>query len=399
MAFTLKGSGRSLSEGFKFVKCGECKRSGKPMAVGGQGKRKILVLFEQPSAAQINRNSWFAGGDASVLQVISGLGLNLMEDLWVTAVLPCAGGVREATFRYEACIQKLRETILDLKPKLIIAVGPGATGAVLRLYNSRHFAENYTSAQYTGKCIPLVDKDWPCWLAPVASDREIHANKNQQVQNVAKDWLRRNIEYAIERSKDTPIPVLPNVELLYETDAICSAIDDAFHVKYVSFDYETNRLHPEYPNAKILSCAITLADSDQIFRTVAFPMASMVVRQKWCQFLQSSVFKIGANIKFEHRWSCVNLGVPVVNWKWDICVGSRVLDCIPGNSGLKYTAFVNFGVIGYDDSVAPYMKDDENGCNGLSRMDFTELLTYNGYDAVYTYLCAKEQHDILHFAF
>ena len=396
MAFQIKGAGRTVSDGVRLLKCGACGRCSDPLPVGGMGKRKILVLFEQPSQAQWSARSWFAGGDATVLQILSGLGLTLHGDIYVTAVLPCFG-TREAVFRYESCLVKLEETLKQLAPRLIIAVGPGATGAVLRLYNSRHFGAECMSAQYYGHCIPLtIAAGWNCWLAPIQSDREIHANQNVQMQKVAKDWVQRALGWAIEMAREVPPKEeLPHVTILYETAEIVRVLKEAALSKCVGFDYETNALQPETPGAKILTSAISYSlGGDKLF-TYAFPMASEVVRAQWREFLQSDVPKVGANIKFEHRWSLVNLGVSVVNWIWDVCVGGRILDCVPGNSGLKFLTFVNFGVIGYDDDVSPFMKDDENKHNSLDKANVRDLLTYNGYDAYFTMECYRRQSEVL----
>ncbi len=396
MAFQIRGAGRAVTEGVKFVKCGACGRSADPMPVGGKGERGILVVFEQPTTTQWSARSWFAGGDATVLQTLNSLGLALMQDVSVTAVLPCIATKSEPVFRYEQCVLKLQETIKAVRPKLIITVGSGATGAVLRLYHPRHYAQNHTSGQFFGRCIPLTDsEEWNCWLAPVQPDREIHANQNIQMQQVAKDSVYRALEWAIDIGRNRPgLQLPPMVELHFESDRICGALEDAMTAPCVAFDYETNALQPETIGAKILTAAITF-EKDSGYRTVAFPMASESVKRQWCRFLQSDVAKIGANIKFEHRWSTVSLGTPVVNWHWDVCVGGRILDCVPGNSGLKFLTFVHFGVIGYDDSVSPFMKDGANGHNDLDKANVTDLLTYNGYDAYYTMRCFKKQQEIL----
>lgn len=402
MAFQLQGTNRQLAGGVRFVKCASCGRIADPMPPEGKGTKQILVVFEQPTTTQWSARSWFAGGDATVLQILHKLGILLQEDLFVTAVLPCSGN-NSGAIRYEDCLIKLQTTISDCNPKLIISVGPVATGAVLRLYNSRHYAPNYTTSQFQGQCIPLVSEDsaiHDCWLAPVQSDKEIHANRNAQMQQVAKDWVLDSLKWALDAAVNRPRKTeFPKVEILYGTDAIVAALRQTTAYKYAAFDYETNCLHPESENAKILTAAVTMADSDEIKRTVAFPMASEVVKKEWCRFLQSPVLKIGANIKFEHRWSSVWLKTPVVNWKWDVCVGGRVFDCSPGNSGLKYLTFTLFGVIGYDDSVESFIKDDSSGYNRLDRMNVADLLQYNGLDAVYTYLVAKRQCGMLNLDF
>ena len=402
MKFNVSGNGRTVSSGVKFLRCGECGRGASPLDVAGNGKRGILVVFEQPTSTQWSARSWLAGGDSTVLWTLQELGLSLREDIAITAALPCHGS-KNSNGNYEPCLIKLKETLKRLRPKVIITVGASATGAILRLYNPGHFAPNFTSAQYVGQCIPLNRNEenmWGCWLAPVQSERDIHLNKSTPIKNMAKAWLRRHVTYAVDVGGLRPSAMpIPEVKLLYDSKEITQVLEEAGNAKYAAFDYETNRLQPEFPKAAILTSAVTyVSDADDV-QTVAFPMSSEVVKQAWCRFLQSDVKKIGANIKFEHRWSCVHLRTPVAHWFWDVCVAGRIMDCMPGNSGLKYLTFVNFGIIGYDDSVSSYMNDDADGMNGLEKAPPVNLLTYNGYDALYTYYCAKKQHEMFGLAF
>lgn len=402
MAFAISGGGRTLSNGIRFLRCGECGRGGSPLPLTGGCRRGILVVFDQPTTAQWSARSWFAGGDSSTLWALQEMGLSLHADIAITAVQSCHGQ-RSSTAHYEPCLVKLSESVQKVQPKVIITVGAVATGAILRLYNTSHFTANYTTAQYYGHCIPLnrnAENRWGCWLAPVQSDRDIHQNKNTQVQQVAKSWLYRHLTYALDvGGLRPPAPPKQEVKLLYDSKAITQTLEEAKNAKYAAFDYETNRFQPEFPNATILTSAVTYAlDSGEI-KTAAFPLSSEVVKQAWCRFLQTGVKKIGANIKFEQRWSSVYLGTSVENWFWDVCVAGRITDCMPGTSGLKYLTFVHFGIVGYDDSVAQYMHDDSEGVNGLAKAPTTDLLTYNGYDALYTYYCAKKQREMLGFEF
>lgn len=391
MSFQLKGTGRTVTEGIRFVKCGACGRAVDPLPVMGDGKERILIVFDQPTAVQKERKSWFAGGNSTVLKLLTALGLNLVKDVWVTAVLPCYGGHSDA-IKYEPCLPKLQETLDSCKPNVIIPVGPVATGAILRLYNPGHYAPNHATAQFYGQFIPLTAQSWKSWLAPVQSDKEIHIYHNEKMQGVAKDWVKRSLEYAVQHAA-IPLPEIPspNEELLYQSSDIVAVLQDAAQAKYVAFDYETNCFQPEQPDSKVLTAGITVETPGKPLRTVAFPMSSSIVIEAWKQFLASPVPKIGANIKFEHRWSSVWFQTPVANWKWDVCIGGRIMDCSPGNSGLKYLTFVNFGISGYDDSVEPYMKDDANGHNLLEKANVTELLTYNAYDAYWTLQCFHKQ--------
>ena len=389
---------RTLTNGIRLVRCGECGLSSTPLEAGGNGKRGILVVQERPTSVQMEQRNWFAGGENTTLKTLTALGLNIVDDIWVTAVLPCTGKEQS---KYEQCSVKLQQTIDKLRPLTIITAGAIATGAVCRLYNPSHFAENFASQQYVGQCIPLNMK-WDCWFVPVFSDKDIHVHQNKQVQQVAKDWAKKHLEVAVGKT-ERPVPEVSedSIEILYDTPHILQAIKQAGsgQFKYVAWDTETTSLSPFIDGARILTVAMSMADSERIYRTVGFPFASELVKQEFSQFLQSDVKKIGANIKFDHSYCLGLLGVETTNWCWDVGIGARIMDCMPGNSGLKYSLFCNFGLIGYDQEVEKYMDGEEGVLNKLHEAPIDKVLKYNCMDALGTYLLAKKQHELLGLAF
>jgi len=391
MAFNIVRN-RSLSEGLRIEKCGECGLSGVPFPVGGSGNKGILIVIWRPTEKQLERRSWFAS-DITALHCLTKAGVNLVDDTWVTAVLPCGDGTKhKKQENYEQCGTRLKDTIEKLKPNLIITVGSKATGAVCRNYSQVAFPPNSSGGQYMGQCIPLTQK-WDCWLAPVFSDQMIHAFRKEPVQNMAKDWLKKHIDTALDWLKERPRPDVvfnPNVELLYDTKEIVAALEDAKTFKYAAFDYECNCLSPFTKGAKVLCASVAMGDSEQEHRTVAFPFASEIVKQAWCDFLKSSVKKIAHNLKFEETWSSVYFGTPVNNWFADTCVMARVLDCQPGNSGLKFISFCLWGVKGYDADVDAFIESEgKHGLNRLHEVPVDKLLTYCAFDSRLTFMCTQ----------
>lgn len=367
-----------------------------PIPVEGEGKSGILVVFGYPSEVQGEHHSWLADTTQPVFQAISFQGGDCAEDLKVTGVLPCHG--LKDTAKYEQCLSRLRDTIRQFDPTVILAVGELATGAILRLYNPLHFKENTTSGVFYGHCIPLnQESGWNCWLAPVMTRSQIEGYSSQDVQKVANSWLFRHVIWAWSlKGIRPPHYEKPPIEILMDTDQIVDVIDQAIEAEYSAFDYETNTLDPWRKSAEILTCSVALGTHDTLVRTAAFPMTSERVKEKWVEYLRSDAAKIGANIMYEHYWSAVYLNTPVVNWVWDTCLGSRILDCGQGVSGLKRTTFVNLGIIGYDDTVDPFMKSENpDGTNNLKKMNPNDLLTYNAYDSAYTYECALRQRKLL----
>ena len=391
MAFNLQSV--PLTSGVKVLKCGACKRCCEPLGVEGKGNAKVLVLFEEPTQVQQAKRSWLVG-DNTVFKTLYQMGFDINNEFNVTGVFACSG----SSTNYEYCLSKLEDNIKKVKPALIIAVGDISASAVLRLYNPRHFKSNYQSGKYLGTLIPLPD--WGCYLAPVQKDSDIHSYQNPAMIEMAKKWLRYHLEFALNNYLPSPTPVqLPETELLYETKEIVEALNQASVSEYAAFDYETNCLQPEQEKARVLTASVAFGDSEKMYRGVAFPLSSEVVKLKWVDFLRSSSKKIVANVKFEERWGLVLFNQTINNFYWDVCIGGRVRDCYSGTAGLKFLTFTEFGVIGYDDDVAPYIEDDESKYNRLVKMDVSKLLEYNCLDSIYTYALAKRQHEQFGMAF
>ena len=382
-----------LTSGVKVLKCGACKRLCEPLGVEGKGNAKVLILFEEPTQIQQVNRSWMFG-ENSVFKALSQLGYDVRSEFYVTGVFACSG----SSTNYEYCLSKLEDNIKKLKPALIIAVGDIASGAVLRLYNPRHFGFNFQTNKYLGTFIPLPD--WSCYLATVQKDSDIHSYQNPAMIEVAKKWLRYHLDYALNNYLPSPVHVqLPQTELLYNTKDIAEALSQASVSKYAAFDYETNCLQPEQEKARVLTASVAYGDEEKMYRGVAFPLTSEVVKLQWVEFLRSSSKKIIANVKFEERWSLVLFKQSINNFYWDVCIGGRIRDCYSGMAGLKFLTFTEFGVIGYDDDVAPYIEDDETKYNKLVKMDVSKLLEYNCLDSIYTYALAKRQHEQFGMAF
>ena len=400
------------------TKCVDCpyrlSHDANPIDVSGHGKRHIMVVVDRPSKTK-EGYVWF-GEDNPILDVYHAFDkmrekvpetppFSFKDDIVVAGVLSCPV---KASLPYEQCLAQLANKIKQYDPYVIIAVGAVATGAVLRVYNPLHFQPNFSTGHYFGRSIPLTMDGWHRWLVSVPGEAELTEYKNVEVRSVAVGvWLKRLIAnaYAIENLKEAGYTTVkpytqPDIKMVSGPEEIIRYIHEALDSEYIAFDYETNTLDPEVEGGKILTASIAWGDHDlEPKGTAAFYLNDPNVIAEWCKMLRSDTKKIGANIKFEERWSLVNLKTPVNNWYWDICVGARALDCQPGTAGLKYQTFVNFGVIGYDDDVKDYIDDSGQGFNQLDRIPPTKILLYNGLDSYFTYKCAKVQHNYLGLSF
>jgi hypothetical protein len=118
------------------------------------------------------------------------------------------------------------------------------------------------------------------------------------------------------------------------------------------------------------------------------------------QFLTSLVGKIAQNLKFEHCWSYNIFKREVQNWVWDTMQATHIMDNRPGITGLKFQAYVQFGIPDYDSEVRPYLEgDDDKNANSFNTIDKLvastagrqKLLTYCGIDSLLEYRLAMWQ--------
>jgi hypothetical protein len=157
--------------------------------------------------------------------------------------------------------------------------------------------------------------------------------------------------------------------------------------KYAAFDYEANSLSPESVGARALTASVAFGDDDgNVLKTVVFSFTDKSYDDIWRKFLRSDICKLGANIKFEERWSLVYFNQPVNNWYWDVGVAGHIQDAMPGNAGLKHLSLVHFGVGGYDKEVEPFLKSKLlYGLNEIEKKVKREsLLLYNAIDSIMT---------------
>jgi hypothetical protein len=179
--------------------------------------------------------------------------------------------------------------------------------------------------------------------------------------------------------------------------------------KTIAFDFETNMLKPDTPEAKIYTCSICFSN----LHTVAFPMTGQFIGMiKWI-LADPSIKKVGSNQKFERRWALAKLGVEVKGWSIDTMLTAHGLENAteanrtkkkPGEAegaagrkitSIKFQAFVKLGVPPWDQKVKPFLTTDKGASgytmNRIKDCPLEEILLYNAYDSLYEYLVSERQ--------
>jgi hypothetical protein len=118
---------------------------------------------------------------------------------------------------------------------------------------------------------------------------------------------------------------------------------------------------------------------------------------------KGKIKKSAHNIAFEDLWSKVILGREVKGWWWCSMNTAHILNNTRGISGLKFQTFVNFGVAGYDDHIAPYLESPpKDGANAFNRIKeyikkfgIKPVLTYCALDSLYGYKLTLKQMETI----
>jgi len=161
--------------------------------------------------------------------------------------------------------------------------------------------------------------------------------------------------------------------------------------KAFTFDYETNRLKPDHPDSEIVCCSVSNGDE-----TISYPWVGAAITATY-KLLSSSLPKLGANIKFEARWTLAILDLKIRNWKWDSMISAHHLDCRRNITSVKFQALVRLGQDNWSKDISPFLESsDANGFNRIREVDMRKLLMYCGLDALLEYLlCQLQRKEML----
>jgi hypothetical protein len=284
----------------------------------------------------------------------------------------------------ECCRPNVFNVIKKMKPQLILALGITAVESLI----SHRFKKGIDGmGKWRGWKIP--DRDLNCWVAPMFHPMYVQdqSEKNPSIETV----FHRDLKAAL-RLMNKPLPV-------YKQESHCIEIISGKQVySYLkqlnksqlcdfAFDYETTGLKPHANGHKIVSCAIS--EGEHISKAFLMPEDERTLNQFRLLISNPNVPKIAQNMKFEDIWTAVRVGVPVQGWCWDTMLVSHMLDNRKGITGLKFQAYVRFGIVDYDSEVSGYLKGiEESNANGFNRIleaPIKPLLYYNAMDSLLEY--------------
>ncbi len=346
----------------------------------GKGGRKILVVAEAPGKDEDRWGTQLVGKSGQRLRrSLKKLGVDLDRDTWKTNALICWPADRELSEEQKKklamhCRPNLLNAIKDLNPETIVLLG---AVAVKSLIGHLWREDVGPIGKWVGWRIPCQELNaWIC----VTWHPSYLLRENERVLDL---WFDRHLEAALGLEgrpwPDGPPDHAGKVQLVHSPAEAARLIrrDGMRREGLTAFDYETNMLKPDGPDARIASCAIAWPGG----WTIAYPWAVEAVEATG-EYLRGPQPKVAANLKFEQRWTKAILGHGVRNWRHDTMVAAHVLDNRTGVTGLKFQSFVRMGQPEYDSRVVPYLKSDGPGKpNRIDQVPLDSLLRYNALDA------------------
>lgn len=378
------------------ARCGSCKLykscHSPKMPVAGRGRRRVLIVGEQPGRNEDQQGEPFVGPTGQLLrETLDQFGVDLREDCWLTNALICYSDDKVSNNKMiDWCRPNLVKAVERLKPDVIIPLGARAVQSVIGWLWKEDVGP---ISRWVGWQIPVQKIN--AWVCPTWHPAALlrSEDKNKAVMEML---FARHLKsaFALEGRPWKKVPDYGSkVQKIFDPTEAASVIEQLTGGdRPVAIDIETDRLKPDADDARIVSCAVSDGKT-----TISYPWGGEAVKATK-MFLLSKVRKIGYNFKFESRWFKSKLGVWPRNWAQDGMILSHVLDNRKGITSLKFQAFVLLGVDSWDDSIKPYLKSVNEGGNEKNRIHeigLDRLLFYGGLDALLEWKVAVVQAEQL----
>lgn len=356
------------------------------MKPSGEGRRRILVVGEYPGRDEDNAGTQFVGRSGQWLEEeFARAGADMRRDCWLTNALIChspdAGSHRTAV---DDCRPNLLKAIADLKPAVIILLGGAALNSLIP-----HVWKDDVRAvsRWVGWRIPCRKPN--AWICPLNNPAYLLRSKEPVLDLEFRRGLKAALTLGAPPWPDGPPDEARDVRVELDPGRAAAWLN-AVRGGAVAFDFETDRLKPNHPDARIVCCGVCRDGGE----TIAFPWAGAAVDAACRLFVDPAVKKVGWNASFEHQWCLNRLGVEVRGWVWDGMLSAHALDPRGGVSGLKFQAFVRLGAPDYNRHVEPFLEADAPGGNAPNRIREVSpelLCRYCGLDAILEYRTAEHQ--------
>lgn len=385
------------------VACGMYKDCLSPkMKPYGNFKKKILNIGEAPGEVEDKYGKPFQGKTGKLLQrTYEELGIDLFDDCVNINAVNCRpvdsnGHNRTVTNAEVDCCRKQVLHIIDVyKPTVIVILG---NAGLYSLIGHRWRKDLGGISKWRGFQIP--DQDFNAWLCPTFHpsyvERAITLASRFKGADVVEDliWkqdLRSAFNLALNKAPITKYKE-PEIEIIEDLSVLDTIKTES------AFDYETTGLKPHDDGHRIV--CVSIADTEDHAYVFIMPKTRKQRKPFVDYLIDPQRKKVAQNLKYEHTWSKVRLGVEVQGWEWDTMLATHVFDNRTGITGLKFQVYVEFGIVDYTSDVDPYLgSTDGPGANAknkifdlLDRPGGKEMLCkYCALDSIYELRLANKQ--------
>lgn len=381
------------------------------MEATGDCEKGIFILAEAPGKTEDEQGTQLVGKSGKRLRrELARLDIDLDRDCRKMNAVNCwphdkEGKNRTPTDKEIACCRsRVMDEIKKCNPKVILALG-GQAMKCLCQHRAAFDTGFPPMANWEGECIP--DQELQAWIIPTwhpayilrLDGSELHERRWRKALKKAAEMAagERPAIYPYENMVECIINPAMAARRLTEIYAELQAMDNP----QVAFDYETTGLKPYVEGHEIVCCSLAYKPDQAIsfmVNDVTWPMLYRILRS-------DKIGKMAHNIKFEHLWTLQRgwpqkkMGFRVHNWQWDSMLAAHILDNRTGKAGLKLQAYLQFGVLGYDDDAGPYIRTGPkdkalygaNAFNKVKELPVEDLLLYCAYDSLFEYRLAKWQ--------
>jgi len=361
------------------------------MPVTGEGECGVLFVAEAPGAKEDEKGTQLIGKAGQCLRrVLRSLTFDLDEDGWKANALICRPPKNRKPTSAEIgfCRPNLLRTIRELRPRVIVPLGGVAVESVI----GHMWPEGVGGVgRWTGWTIPCQELN--AWICPTWHPSFLLREDDPVLDKQFKAHLRKAVGYGARPWPQGPPQWAAVVRHIVDPAKVAAWLRRAATMRHgaIAFDYETNMLKPDGPDARIVSCAVAWG-REEPERCIAFPWHGTAI-QAMSELLRSPVPKIASNLKFEDRWTRKEFGHRVRRWAWDTMLAAHVADNRQGITSLKFQAFVRLGMPVWNDKIGPFLKTkgDETVNAIIREIELNNLLTYNGLDALLEFRVAVDQ--------
>ena len=355
------------------------------MPPDGGGRRKILLVSERPGRAEDEDGRPLVGKMGQMVESrLSRFGVDMRADCWLTNAIICYPTGEPPDDAVLHCRPNLFRTIERYKPEVIVLLGGDAIKSLMgQLWKEKVGEER----RWVGWQIPSIQLN--SWICPTYQPARLFYKDDPVIAGDFDAHLGAAAELSGRPYPDGPPDYNAAVETIVDPDAAAQRLANYTSGK-IAFDFETDRLKPDHPDARIVCCSVCWNGQE----TIAYPWHGAAITATAALLANPDVGKIGWNLKFESRYVQAKLGIDVRGWAWDGMLAAHALDPrgdkdreFDGITGLKFQSFVRLGVPDYNYHIDPFLKSDGGGNapNQIDRVNLPLVLKYCGLDSLFEY--------------